>query len=73
MKRGDFYEDFDVYEDNIDYSTQKEFEIGFDEESNRYTIPIRSEIGDVVGVKGRYFDRKVPEGENKYIYLDFNF
>ena len=58
------------YEDNIDYSTQKEFEIGFDEESNRYTIPIRSEIGDLVGVKGRYFDRKVPEGENKYIYLE---
>ena len=42
----------------------------FDEESNRYTIPIRSEIGDLVGVKGRYFDRKVPEGENKYIYLE---
>ena len=58
------------YEDNIDYSTQKEFEIGFDEESNRYTIPIRSEIGDLVGVKGRYFDRNVPTHENKYIYLE---
>jgi DNA primase len=58
------------YEDNIDYSTQKEFEIGFDEESNRYTIPIRSELGDLVGVKARYFDRKVPENENKYIYLE---
>lgn len=56
-------------EDNIDYETQKEFEIGFDEESNRYTIPIRSEIGDLVGVKGRYFFRNVPDGENKYIYL----
>lgn len=58
------------YEDNIDYSTQKEFEIGYDEESNRYTIPIRSELGDLVGVKGRYFYREVPEGENKYIYLE---
>lgn len=57
-------------EDYIDYSTQKEFEVGFDEESNRYTIPIRSELGDLVGVKGRYFDRKVPDGENKYIYLE---
>ena len=57
-------------EDYIDYSTQREFEIGFDEESNRYTIPIRSELGDLVGVKGRYFDRKVPDGENKYIYLE---
>lgn len=58
------------YEDYIDYSTQKEFEIGYDEESNRYTIPIRSEIGDLVGVKGRYFDREVPAGKNKYLYLE---
>ncbi len=58
------------YEDNIDYATQREFEIGFDEESNRYIIPIRSELGDLVGVKGRYFNRDVPEGENKYIYLE---
>lgn len=58
------------YEDNIDYSTQQEFEIGFDEESNRYTIPIRSELGDLIGVKGRYFYRQVPDNENKYIYLE---
>lgn len=58
------------FEDNIDYDTQKTFEIGFDEESNRYTIPIRSELGDLVGIKGRYFYREVPEGENKYIYLE---
>ena len=58
------------FDDNIDYDTQKTFEIGFDEESNRYTIPIRSELGDLVGVKGRHFSRQVPEGENKYIYLE---
>lgn len=58
------------YEDNIDYQTQGEFEIGFDEESNRYTIPIRSELGDLVGVKGRYFDREVPDNQNKYMYLE---
>lgn len=58
------------HEDNIDYKTQREFEIGFDEETNRYTIPIRSEIGDLVGVKGRYFYREIPENENKYIYLE---
>ena len=39
------------YDDNISYQTQKDFEIGFDPESNRYTIPIRSELGDLVGVK----------------------
>lgn len=58
------------YDDNIDYYTQREFEIGFDEESNRFTIPIRSEIGDLVGVKGRYFYREIPENEQKYIYLE---
>ncbi len=58
------------YEDNIDYATQKEFEIGFDEASNRYTIPIRSEIGDLVGVKGRYFYREAPKEVSKYIYLE---
>lgn len=56
--------------DNIDYNTQKEFEVGFDPESNRYTIPIRSEIGDLIGVKGRFFYKDVPVGENKYIYLE---
>lgn len=58
------------FDDNIDYHTQKEFEIGFDEETNRYTIPIRSEIGHLLGVKGRYFYRSVPENEMKYLYLE---
>lgn len=58
------------YEDHITYTTQKDFEIGFDPETNRYTIPIRSEIGDLVGVKGRYFYREVPSNENKYVYLE---
>lgn len=58
------------YEDNISYTTQKEFEVGYDEFTNRYTIPIRSELGDLVGVKGRYFDREVPSDENKYIYIE---
>ena len=58
------------YNDNVSYATQREFEIGFDDKSNRYTIPIRSEIGHLVGVKGRYFYREVPLGENKYVYLE---
>lgn len=68
-----YYKDYvnDLFfEDHIDYQTQKAFEIGFDPETNRYTIPIRSELGDLVGVKGRYFDRQVPEYSSKYIYLE---
>ncbi len=57
-------------EDNISFETQKEFEVGFDPNSNRYTIPIRSELGDLVGVKGRYFYRNVPDCKSKYLYIE---
>lgn len=61
----------DVFkEDGISYHTQKEFNIGFDEISNRYTIPIYDELGTCVGVKGRYFYKDVPDGEEKYLYLE---
>lgn len=57
-------------EDNVGYETQSEFEIGYDEESNRITIPIRDDLGNLVGVKARYFYRKVPEDTMKFIYLE---
>lgn len=57
-------------EDNVGYDTQSEFEIGYDEESNRITIPIRDDLGNLVGVKARYFYRKVPEDTMKFIYLE---
>jgi DNA primase len=58
------------YNDNIDYQTQKEFEIGYDEYTNRITIPIRSEIGDLVGVKGRLFKTELDEEDVKYTYVE---
>ena len=42
--------------DNISFATQKEFGIGYDDVSNRITIPIYNELGDLIGVKGRRFD-----------------
>lgn len=57
-------------EDDVSYETQTEFEIGYDDESNRITIPIRDDLGSLVGVKGRYFYRDVPEGVNKFVYLE---
>lgn len=57
-------------EDGISYSTQREFEIGYDQFSNMWVIPIRDELGVLTGVKGRYFDRKVPDDKLKYIYLE---
>lgn len=58
------------YKDHIDYQTQREFEIGYDELTNRITIPIRSEIGDLVGVKGRLFKEDLDENEVKYLYIE---
>jgi DNA primase len=54
--------------DNISYATQKYFEIGYDDETNHITIPIRDELGNLVGVKGRVFE--YGDIENKYIYLE---
>ena len=57
-------------EDGVSYETQQEFEIGYDEITDRITIPIRDDIGNLVGVKGRYFYREVPENKQKFIYLE---
>ena len=54
--------------DGVSLATQREFEIGFDLDSGRITIPIRDELGTLVGVKGRLFN-KSDIGE-KYIYLE---
>ena len=62
-------------EDGISEPTQIEFEIGFDLDSKRFTIPIRNEDGQLVGVKAR----RVPKThgvcasimpESKYIYIE---
>lgn len=58
------------YKDNIDYDTQKEFEIGYDDFSNRITIPIRDEIGNLVGVKGRLFKKDIEKDDLKYLYIE---
>jgi DNA primase len=56
--------------DGISYETQKEFGIGYDESTNRITIPIYSEINDLIGVKGRLFKTELEENELKYVYLE---
>lgn len=56
--------------DGVGYETQTEFEIGYDEFSNRITIPIRDDLGNLVGIKGRYFFRNVPEDEQKFMYIE---
>jgi DNA primase len=55
--------------DGISLSTQHFFNLGYDPQTNRLTIPIYSEIGHLVGVKGRIFQEELEEGQNKYLYL----
>lgn len=57
------------YEDHIDWETQAEFELGLDVFSHRITIPIRDEMGRLVGVKGRRAWDAVDKWNPKYIYL----
>ena len=52
--------------DGIDLETQKFYGIGYDVESQAITIPIRDEIGRLVGVKARINE---DERTNKYFYL----
>lgn len=54
--------------DGIPYDIQQLFEVGYDDQTNTITIPIRDEIGNLVGVKGRKFDATLVE--NKYLYLE---
>lgn len=56
--------------DGISLNTQHIFGIGYDPQSNRITIPIYSEIGDLIGIKGRLFKEEVEKGEKKYLYLE---
>ena len=55
--------------DGISLSTQRFWEVGYDPQTNRLTIPIYSEIGDLLSVKGRLFQEEIEEGQNKYLYL----
>lgn len=58
-------------DDGITYNVQRLFEVGYDQYSNRITIPIRNYDGKLIGVKGRWFS-EIPEGSDiqKYIYLE---
>jgi DNA primase len=56
-------------DDGISLEVQKEFEVGYDPQSNYITIPIRDSLGVLVGTKGRYFGEP-DEHHPKYLYLE---
>lgn len=56
-------------DDGIALEVQQEFGIGYDPQTNRVTIPIRTPLGDLCGVKGRLFGE--PDEYNpKYLYIE---
>ena len=56
--------------DGISYEIQRLFEIGYDDQTNRITIPIRDELGYLVGIKGRLFAKELKENDIKYLYIE---
>ena len=55
--------------DGISLDIQEEFNLGYDPQTNRITVPLRSPIGDICGVKGRLFG--TPDEYNpKYLYIE---
>lgn len=66
LKQFGLYPSYKFWLDGISTEVQKEFGIGYDLMSHRITIPIRDELGTLVGIKGRSYLDNV---ENKYMYL----
>ena len=54
--------------DNINFDAQNYFELGYDVESQRITIPVRNQYGEIIGIKGRA-TWEVKDDEPKYLYL----
>lgn len=54
--------------DNISFTTQQKFGIGFDVQSQRITIPIRNAYGELIGIKGRC-NYEPNDDEPKYLYI----
>ena len=59
-----------ITDEGISYESQSVFEIGFDLRSERITIPIRDEISNLVGVKGRLYKQAASDQVPKYMYLE---
>ena len=55
--------------DKISLNVQSKWKIGYDLSTDRITIPIRNEFGQIVGIKGRRNYDTDDEYDPKYLYL----
>lgn len=56
--------------DNVPYSVQKEWELMYDEATNRIVVPVRDEHSTLCGIKGRLFQKEIGENDLKFIYIE---
>lgn len=56
-------------DEGISLSTQSEFKISYDPNTNYIVIPIYDSVGSLVGVKGRYFGEP-DEFHSRFMYLE---
>ena len=62
--------DYRWLKEGISLHTQEFYQIGYDYQSHRITIPIRNENGELIGVKGRLLkDEDKSDYNPKYMYL----
>lgn len=62
------YSNLRFLKDNISLQSQRFFEIKYDIESQAIVIPIRNQLGQLVGIKARC-NYDIADGEQKYYYL----
>lgn len=55
--------------DKISLNVQAKWKIGYDPNTDRITIPIRNEFGQLIGIKGRRNYHTDDEYDPKYLYL----
>jgi DNA primase len=60
-------------EDGISLRTQRDFDVMYDDQSNRIILPLYDPFGTLVGIKGRLMKRHLDDGEQKYLYMQNKF
>lgn len=55
--------------EGISLTTQNEFGVMYDPQSNRIILPLYDELENLVGIKGRLMTNSLKSGEQKYLYM----
>jgi len=56
-------------DEGISLTTQNEFGVMYDPQSNRIILPLYDELENLVGIKGRIMTNSLKSGEQKYLYM----